>query len=498
MSRIASSTIWNVAGTGVPALAALVGVPALLHGLGPARFGVLAIAWSVTGYLMLANLGLGRATTWRLVQARESPESAGAVAWTSFVAHGALGLLGGALFAVSAAPLAQDWLKLGPGLESEALATFYILATSVPVLLLTLALRSMLEARERFDLVNLVQIPATAFNYLGPLFVLPWTHRLDVVVLVMLAGRVAALVASAAQVWHELPEVRKPRRPHLETLRLMIGPGLWMTAYVATVPIVTLLDRLALGRFVSAEAIAWYATPYELVSRLWVFSSSLLRALFPRLTVLGPGQVAELTALHRRAMRFVVVSLVPITCGLSMTSGELLRLWLGPEMAPAAPVLQWLCVGIVAASSAAVAATVLMSSGRASWAGIANVVEWPFYAALMFFFTWRWGVTGTAAAWSLRAIVDLVIMLWLGARNLAPARVSELSLPAGQWAFIGFWLVLSMMLGRIEPRAAGLVAGSVALLLLGGWLWTRVLGSADRALVGVLLRRARLAEDGSA
>jgi len=92
VSRIARSTIWNVAGTGAPALAALLGVPVLLHGLGAARFGVLAIAWSVTGYLMLVNLGLGRATIWRLVQARESPDAAASVAWTSLAAHGALGL----------------------------------------------------------------------------------------------------------------------------------------------------------------------------------------------------------------------------------------------------------------------------------------------------------------------------------------------------------------------------------------------------------------------
>jgi O-antigen/teichoic acid export membrane protein len=494
VSRIASSTLWNLAGTGAPALAALVGVPALLHGLGPARFGVLAIAWSITGYLMLVNLGLGRATTWRLVQARESPESAGAVAWTSLVAHGALGLVGGAVFALAAAPLAESWLNLGPGLEMEAIGTFYILAASIPVLLLTLALRSMLEAHERFDLVNVVQIPATAFNYLGPLCVLPWSHRLDVVVLVVFAGRVAALIASAVLVWRELPDVRAPRRPNLETLRLMVGPGLWMSACVATIPMVTLLDRLALGRFVSAEAIAWYATPYELVSRLWVFSSSLLRAMFPRLTHLGAAQVREVSALHRRAIRLLVSSLVPVCCVLSVASGELLRLWLGPEMAAGAPVLQWLCIGIVAASAAAVPSTVLISSGRSSWAGIANMLEWPVYAVLTFLFTWRWGVAGTGAAWSIRAIVDVAIMLRLGAASLGQVRASDLSLPAGQWAIVGFSLVIAMGLGRIEPRVMGLALAIAGLPVLGAWLWSRVLESSDRAMLGGLLRRFRLAQ----
>lgn len=494
MSRIASSTLWNIAGTGGPALAALVGVPVLLHRLGPARFGVLAIAWSVTGYLMLVNLGLGRATTWRLVQARESPDAGAAVAWTSLTAHGALGALGGVIFALGAGPLAHSWLSLGAGLEIEAVNTFYILAASIPVLLLTLALRSMLEARERFDLVNLVQIPATAFNYLGPLCVLPWTQRLDVVVLVILASRVAALAASAFQVLREMPEVRHPRRPNLDTLRLMMGPGLWMTACVATVPMVTLLDRLAIGRFASAEAIAWYATPYELVSRLWVFSGSLLRALFPRLTGLGMAPAAVVAPLHRRAIRLLVVSLLPIACVLSVTSRELLRLWLGAGMADGAPVLQWLSIGIVAGSAAAVPATVLISSGRASWAGIVNALEWPVYAAVTFLFTWRWGVAGTGAAWAIRAVVDAAVMLRLGAHALAPIHARELSLPVRQWTVVALSLAIALGLGRVEPRAAGLAMAVACLPLLGAWLWSRVLEPSDRTLLAGLLRRWRVAQ----
>jgi len=361
-------------------------------------------------------------------------------------------------------------------------------------MLLTLALRSMLEARERFDLVNLVQIPATAFNYLGPLFVLPWTHRLDIVVLVILASRVAAMIAHAVQVWYELPDVRVPRRPSLEALRMMIGPGIWMTACVATVPLVTLLDRLAIGRFVSAEAVAWYATPYELVSRLWVFSTSLLRAMFPRLTELTAAQAAELASLHRRAVRLLVAALVPIAWMLSVTAAELLRLWLGDGMAAGAPVMQWLCVGIVAGSVAAVPATVLISAGRASWAGLANIAEWPLYAALTFTLTWRWGAAGAGAACAIRSIADAAVMFQLGARSLDRVPVSRLSLPAGQWALVGLSLAIALGLGRVEPRVAGLTAGLAGFVLLGVWLWTRVLETPDRAILGGLLRRLRPAQ----
>ena len=150
-------------------------------------------------------------------------------------------------------------------------------------------------------------------------------------------------------------------------------------------------------------------------------------------------------------------------------------------MAAGAPVMQWLCVGIVAGSVAAVPSTVLISAGRASWAGLANVAEWPLYVALTFTLTWRWGAAGAGAACAIRSIADAAVMFQLGARSLDRMPVSQLSLPAGQWALVGLSLAIALGLGRVEPRAAGLAAGLPGFALLSVWLWARVLEAPDRA-----------------
>ena len=57
------NTAFNLAGQGVPLIAALVAIPWLIHGLGADRFGVLTLAWAAIGYFSLVDLGLGRALT---------------------------------------------------------------------------------------------------------------------------------------------------------------------------------------------------------------------------------------------------------------------------------------------------------------------------------------------------------------------------------------------------------------------------------------------------
>lgn len=61
--RFTRDVLWNLVGTGLPMLVAIPAIPALISGLGAARFGVLTLAWVVVGYFSLFDLGLGRAMT---------------------------------------------------------------------------------------------------------------------------------------------------------------------------------------------------------------------------------------------------------------------------------------------------------------------------------------------------------------------------------------------------------------------------------------------------
>lgn len=69
-SAVARNTLWNIFGTGLPVLLALVTFPVLIHGIGTERFGVLAVAWVVLGHFGLFDLaqdGLLQSSSLRLL-----------------------------------------------------------------------------------------------------------------------------------------------------------------------------------------------------------------------------------------------------------------------------------------------------------------------------------------------------------------------------------------------------------------------------------------------
>jgi O-antigen/teichoic acid export membrane protein len=60
---IARNTLLNLLGQGLPLVVGVVTIPFIVRGLEPQRFGILALAWAITGYLSILDLGLSRATT---------------------------------------------------------------------------------------------------------------------------------------------------------------------------------------------------------------------------------------------------------------------------------------------------------------------------------------------------------------------------------------------------------------------------------------------------
>jgi O-antigen/teichoic acid export membrane protein len=133
--RISVNILWNLIGTALPMVAALVAVPTLIQKLGVERFGILSLAWVVVSYFGFFDLGLGRAMTQMIAQKigdrRESEIP-------SIIRNGTalmtiLGITGGLVVASLSPWLVGQKLAIPKVLHSEALVSFFILAASVPV-----------------------------------------------------------------------------------------------------------------------------------------------------------------------------------------------------------------------------------------------------------------------------------------------------------------------------------------------------------------------------
>src|SRR6266700_3895613 len=228
---LARNTVWNLLGSGAPMAVAVFCIPILVRGLGTDRFGVLTLAWALIGYASLFDLGLGRGLTQLVAkklgagEEREIPS----VVWTSLLLMLLFGLAGTGVIALASPYLVERALSIPRALQPETLHTFYLLALSIPVVISTAGLRGLLEAHQRFGLINALRIPMGVYSFASPLLVLPFSKSLFPVVSVLVAGRVIACVAHLLLCLQIMPALRQRVAWQRSAVGRLLRFGGWMT-----------------------------------------------------------------------------------------------------------------------------------------------------------------------------------------------------------------------------------------------------------------------------
>jgi O-antigen/teichoic acid export membrane protein len=100
-------------------------IPRLLHMLGTERFGILTLAWAVTGYFTFFDFGLGRALTKLVAEKAHANDSAlvGSV-WTALLLMFATGSIAGIALALVTPWLVRSVLHISAPLQAEAARGF--------------------------------------------------------------------------------------------------------------------------------------------------------------------------------------------------------------------------------------------------------------------------------------------------------------------------------------------------------------------------------------
>jgi O-antigen/teichoic acid export membrane protein len=477
--KLARHTLFNFIGLGAPLLAALLTIPMLISLLGVPRFGLLTLIWAVVSYFGLFDLGLGRALTQRLaaVLARESLIEVGPVIGTALALMAAFGLLAGLLMAALA-----DWgvrqISDAPD-HAEALNAVLAMSTAVPAVVLTTGLRGVLEARHAFGWVNAIRLPMGLYTFLAPLAVAFWLGpRLDAIAAALVTGRVLALLIHAWSVRRVLPEGRSAMTWQSKQVQPLLATGGWLTVGNLIGPVMGYADRFIIASLASASAVAYYTTPQELVTKLWIVPGAMTAVLFPTFAAAAAEGSTDGWRLAMHGVRWLFVTLLPVTLALSLFADELLTVWVGTSFASnSAPVLRMLSCGILVNCMAHVPLTLLQGSGQARASALLQLVQVVPFVALLWWATASYGVLGTATIWVARMVLDTTAMFLLAARRHRPqsSRARDRKpLLAALAAGVGF--AFSMMSSAPAPRiAVWLLVSAAAALLLRPWTRRREL-----------------------
>lgn len=482
-----TGVLWNAAGRGLPLLLALALTPVLIGQLGVERWGLFTLALAMVGVFGVFDFGVGQALTRalseRLGQAGDDPGRMVEATELVVAALAALLLvsLGVAGIVWWCVPVLVERVLLVPAaLQPQAVSAMRVLTATAPLVVANAALWGVLAAHQRFRAANLATIPVSLFYYLGPVLVLLMWDDLTAVMLALVACRLANTISYAWLVRPLLPGLRL-RWPRFGLVAPLLRLGGWMTASGLLGQALLYADRFLIGALLSLAAVAYYATPLDLVLRLWILPVAVAQTLLPALASSFATLPVQTAALLRRGALLIMAVVLPACLLLVAGADPVLRLWLGADFAlGGARVLQILSVGMFFSCAAFAPNSLIDAVGRpdvtALFALAQALVFLPLAALLL---SWQ-GIEGAALAWALRCAVDCAGKLAIAAR-LYPAAAGAVRQVVAPLAGGGLGLTTLLLLPGL---AATLVAGAVVAMAFAV-LAARALDAGERA---VLLR----------
>lgn len=418
---LARNSVINLIGQGLPIIFGLIAIPLIVKGFGTDRFGLLALAWAVIGYFSLFDLGLGRAITQVVAEklGRSEIQEIPRLVWTGLAMMGAFGVIGAAVAAAASPRLAYSVLKIPPSLKEEAMWSFFMLSASLPFVIISAGLAGLLTAFQRFGLINALRIPSSISTYLVTIGVMVYSKSLFHVCAALVVSRALFTLLYFVACFRVFPLLGDDIKVDRTEIRQLMRFGGWMTVTNVLGPLMTYMDRFVIGAYLSTTAVVFYATPYEIVTKLFIVPGAIVVSLFPAFAIAKGIGLSRASELYSMGARLILLLLAPIVLGLVVFAREALQIWLGADFSRnSAVVLQCLAVGVYLNSLAQVPYVLIQGLGRPDWTAKLHMIELPLYAVLLVWLLGRFGVEGAAVAWLGRVALDGIALFFIAHRML--------------------------------------------------------------------------------
>jgi len=407
------NVLWNLAGSGLPLLAAALCIPYCMRQLGGEAFGVLTLVWALIGYFSLFDFGAGRALTYEISKLRGAgqEQEIRPVLRAGLLLTLLTGAAGSVLMLALAPVLAQHWLKISLPLQAGAQLAFQIAAIAVIPTALTSGLRGAMEGLNRFLASNINRVtlgfcmfllPALSIRLHGP--------SLWLIAAYLASARLIVTALGLVQLRHYLAAAGESGGPGLlQRMRALTSYGLWLVVTGVIGPLMVYGDRFFVSAAVGANQLAWYSIPQEALIRLLILPTAICNALLPLFAGLHAQSDLSLTyARNTKRLGGLMLGICLLTALLAYPA---LSWWLTPEFAgKALPVTLVLTVGIFFNALAMLPYTLLHARGNTKITAQFHIVEMVLYLAALYGLTQAYGLLGAAMAWVARVLLDLVLL----------------------------------------------------------------------------------------
>lgn len=460
----------------IPAIVGVLSLPTIKDGYGTAGWGLLSLIIYVLLSAVMFDFGVGLGTTKFVSMALKQrdgqsiPDLLGAALTIAFTVGSVVGL---ALAAIS--PFLGTWLNVPQAYQDQVVPICIALGATIPVVTVGAIFRSLLEAAQRFDLMNLVKVPTSTILILIPLVGVFAGWSLITVTILFAVARVLALGSYAALAVSVYDGLR-PRWNNLNAnARKLLGFGGWVSVSNILNPVVTHAEKLIIPSFISITLLGFYTAAYEIVSRIASLPFAIAVAVFPRFS---QDQASEFdvseNSLVQRMLRLLIVMYVPVVAGFIYLGNAFLTWYFDAETALyATSALQLLAVAFFFNSLAYIFLSAVQGLGRPDLKAKWDMVSVPLTIGLGIGGVVLFGLDGAAASKMIVTFLDCtLLLLFLGSilkkqpSDIIPAKTLALLVVACGVFIAGFFID-----GTILFRVVALAVASILPAALYYFLW---------------------------
>ena len=418
---IARNTVYNFIGYGAPLIVAVIFIPLLIKGLGTEKFGLLNIIWILIGYFSFFDFGIGKTLT-KIVSEKNGLNKEGEIPgifWTSIFLMLAISLIGTIVLLLLTKILVYDFLNVSNYLKEETQFTFYVIAISIPVVTTTAGLRGVLEAYQEFGIINIIRIFLGVSTFLAPMVCLLFSNSLLWIVVVLSIVRIIVFILYFIQCLKININIKREFGFDTKLIKPILKQSSWITISNITAPLIIYVDRFIIGALISATAITYYATPYEIVTKILLIPGAIITVLFPAFSATYYNDPFFSKKLFSRGVKYLFLSIFPVVLVIVFFSYEGLNIWLGQSFAEKSGfVLETLVIGVLINSLAYIPFNFLIGIGKPDVVSKLQLLELPFYILFLLLIIHKFGINGVAVIWTLRVLIDAAILFFISQRNM--------------------------------------------------------------------------------
>lgn len=195
-----------------------------------------------------------------------------------------------------------------------------------------------------------------------------------------------------------------------ETIIKLISFGKWISFQSIIHQFFLNIDRMIISSFIGVNQVAFYTTPYDLLSKLTVISTSLTAGLIPGVSYWTKNNmVKNIKTIEKKLIKKFLLIYVPILVFLFLLAEEILKQWISSEyMIKSSSVFKILVIAFCINSFSNMYAKLLIALNKPNLFFYISSISTIIFIFCCFVLVNKFAIEGVAFAVFLKVSVDLI------------------------------------------------------------------------------------------